>query len=99
MARNHFKRNPKGYREVLLSGDARRACERAAASLAASAASKSGTDYGIDSMEGLKRIHTRVSTQTSEDFFRERKYHALEIAVSSAGGNVTGGSRAGRKKG
>lgn len=99
MARKGFKPNPAGYRAVLLSGDARKACETAAASLSASAASQSGIDYGIDTMEGLNRIHTRVSTQTSEDFFRERKYHALEIAVSSAGGNVTGGSRTRRKKG
>lgn len=98
MARKGFKPNPAGYRAVLLSGDARKACETAAASLSASASSQSGIDYSIDSMAGMNRIHTRVSTQTREDFFRERRLHALEIAVSSAGGNVTGGSRTGRRK-
>lgn len=93
MARgNYFKPNRAGYRSVLQGGEIRTACEIKAGALAASASRQSGIDYGIDSMQGLNRIHTRVSTTSRADFFRERSYHALSIAVGSAGGNVSSGS-------
>lgn len=90
---NYFKPSHTGYRDVMLSGEIRTVCEVKAGSLAASAARQSGIAYGIDSMAGLSRIHTRVSTQTRDDFYRERHYHALSIAVGAAGGNATGMKR------
>lgn len=66
------------------------ACEIKAGAIAASAARQSGTNYVIDSMRGLTRNHTRVSTSGSADFFRERQYGALRIAVSTAGGKASG---------
>ena len=95
---NHFKPSPAGYRQVMLGADARSACERAAVMLAASAALQSGIEYGIDSMAGLNRIHTRVSTQTRDDYYRERHYHALSIACSAAGGNVSTSRSRGRRR-
>ena len=88
MARSGFRPNYAGYRAVLLGNEARYACERAASTIAASAAGQSGIDYGIDSMQGLTRIHTRVSTQTTQDYYRERSYRALSIAVGAAGGHA-----------
>lgn len=70
--------------------EVRTACEVQAGSIAASAARQSGTDYRIDSVEGLNRIHTRVSTQTKADYYRERHYHALSIALGTAGGTASG---------
>lgn len=91
MARgSYFKPNYTGYRAVLNGSDAQTACEIRAGSIAASAARQSGISYGIDSMRGLNRIHTRVSTVTREDFFRERSLHALSIACSVAGGSTQG---------
>lgn len=95
---NHFKPSGAGYRQVMLGTDARSACERAAVTLAASASLQSGIEYGIDSMAGLNRIHTRVSTQTRDDYYRERHYHALSIACSAAGGNVSTSRRRGRRR-
>lgn len=69
--------------------DVRMACEAKATTIAVSASAQSGIDYGIDSMQGLTRIHTRVSTQTAADYFRERSYNALAIACSTAGGNAS----------
>lgn len=65
------------------------ACEIKAGAIAASAARQSGTTYQIDSIVGINRIHTRVSTVGSKDFFREAHYGALSIALGSMGGNVT----------
>ncbi len=91
MARgNYFKPNGAGYLAVLNGPDARAACEGEAAVLAVSASYQSGIDYAIDSIRGLTRIHTRVSTSGSADFYRERSYRALAIALGSAGGNVSG---------
>lgn len=87
---NYFKPSYTGYRAVLNGGDAKIACEFQAGLLTASASSQSGIDYAIDSMQGLNRIHTRVSTATKADFFRERHYHALSIAAGSLGGHMSG---------
>lgn len=91
MARgNYFKPSYTGYRSVLNGPDAKLACESKAVALAASAARQSGIDYAIDSMQGLNRIHTRVSTTSKADFFKERRYHALSIALGSMLGNPAG---------
>lgn len=86
-----FRPNVMTYRQIM-NGDAQvlTACEMAAGHLAGSAAAQSGTDYLIDSMRGLNRFHTRVSTVGIKDFMRERNYHALAIALADAGGNVLG---------
>ena len=87
--RNRFKPNYNGYREVMNGPDAMRACEAQAHSLAGSASAQSGMDYTVDSMRGLNRIHTRVSTDgTIQSYMRERHYGALSIALGAAGGQV-----------
>jgi len=86
----HFRANYAGYRAVMLGSEVRTACEVQAGAIAASAARQSGTDYRIDSVDGLNRIHTRVSTQTDADYYRERHYHALSIALGTVGGTVKG---------
>lgn len=48
-------------------------------------------------MVGITRIHTRVTTVTSSDSWRERHHNALRMACETMGGNV--GSSKGRKKG
>lgn len=77
-------------------------CERQANSLAGFAAGLSGIDYMVDSQVGMNRVHTRVSTVTNADFYRERHYHALSIALGANGGHPStrayGGSRNKRKK-
>lgn len=88
---NRFVPSYTGYREVMNGPDAMRACEAQAASLAASASMQSGMTYTVDSMRGLNRIHTRVSTEPDiQSYMRERHYGALSIALGAAGGNVTG---------
>lgn len=89
-SKNWYHHSESGYREVMQSVEIRNACEVQAGSLAASAARQSGIDYTIDSMNGLTRIHTRVSTSGAADFHRERNIRALTIAVGQAGGNMTG---------
>lgn len=88
--RGHFEANFMGFREIMNGPAGIDACERAAAELSASATAQSGIDYGIDSMRGLNRIHTRVSTQTDKDRFRERHYGALATACSAMGGQAEG---------
>lgn len=76
------------------------ACEVKAGAIAASASRQSGTVYNVDSMTGLNRVHARVSTVGSVDFFREAHYHALAIALESMGGTVSRTNRRGyRRKG
>lgn len=87
---SYFKPNNAGYLAVLNGAEARTACEVRAGALAASAARQSGTSYAIDSMQGLHRIHTRVSTVGAADYFRERQYRALAIAVGASGGRMRG---------
>ena len=77
-----------GYRAVLNGSEMRHACEERAAQLAASAMRISGIVYDINSRTGLTRIHTRVTTQTKGDFFKENKSHALSTVCGAAGGNV-----------
>lgn len=73
------------------------ACEAQAHRLAASAAAQSGIDYDVNSRPGLNRVHTRVTTTTASDYFRERVYGALSIAVGAAGGHPASGRRNGFK--
>lgn len=88
MARNgYFKPSWHGYRVVMnSSNDVMDACEVKAGAIAASAERQSGIDYMVDSRLGMNRIHTRVSTVTKADYYRERHYHALSIALGAAGG-------------
>lgn len=89
--KNRFVPSYTGYREVMNGPDAMAACEKQAASLAGSASAQSGMTYEIDSIRGLNRIHTRVSTDgTIQSYMRERHYGALSIALGAAGGNVSG---------
>lgn len=87
MARNHFKPSWHGYRNVMNShNQVQTACEMKAESIAASASTQSGAVYSVDSRLGLTRLHTRVSTVGAKEYYRERHYHALSIALGSMGG-------------
>jgi len=77
--------------------DAQNACNIAAYNLAGAASGISGIDYEVNSMVGITRIHTRVTTVTTSDYWRERHHNALRMACETMGGNV--GSSKGRKKG
>lgn len=90
MANVGYRINPRGYREVLLGDDAKAACEERATFLSYFAARQSGTSYRIDSMRGVNRIHTRVSTVGDKDFFREAHYGALRTSLGMAGGRMAG---------
>lgn len=93
-----FYANVMGYREIMNGPPGIDGCERAARAIAASAAAQSGMTYPIDSMRGINRIHTRVSTDGSvESWFRESHYRALAIAVGSMGGNPSGARGSGYK--
>lgn len=86
MARgNWFHHSESGYRAVLNGRDARSACEAQAGRLKAAATAISGIDYDINSMAGT-RIHTRVTTVTQKDFFRERHHHALSMVCGGRKG-------------
>lgn len=86
---NKFVPNPVGYHYVMDSNnEVWRQCELKGYELAMSASAQSGTTYRVDTIKGLNRVHTRVSTQTSRDYFRERHYHALSIALGALGGTV-----------
>lgn len=104
MARgNYFKPSWHGYRYVMNShNDVMTACEIRAGAIAGFASGLSGIDYMVDSQVGMNRVHTRVSTVTNADFYRERHYHALSIALGANGGHPStrayGGSRSKRKK-
>lgn len=88
MARgNYFKPSWHGYRNVMNShNEVWTACEMRGASIAASAEAQSGIGYSVDTRLGMTRVHTRVSTVTKKDYYRERFYHALSIAIGSTGG-------------
>lgn len=75
-----YHHSESGYRAVLNGPDARSACEAWAGRLKAAATGISGIDYHINSMGGT-RIHTRLTTVTRNDFFRERHYHALQMVA------------------
>lgn len=83
-----FKPNGAGYRAVMNGNELMGVCEAHAGRLAASASSQSGIDYRIDSRQGLNRIHTRVSTVTKVDYFRERSLRALAITAGQYGSAV-----------
>ena len=99
MARgNYFKPNAMGYRAVMNSrNDVMDVCELRAGSIAASAARQTGIDYLVDSQVGLNRIHTRVSTVTEQDYYRERHYHSLSIAIGAIGGTPNTSAYGGRR--
>lgn len=91
MAKGKFVPNRKGYIEIMNSdNEIWDECEWRAARLAAAATRISGIDYFIDTRRGLHRLHTRVSTEGTTDFFRERHHRALAAAVSAAGGHAAG---------
>ena len=98
MANGRFKASYTGYRAIMNGPPALEACEAQGHRLAASAAAQSGIDYDVNSVRGINRIHTRVTTTTVSDYFRERVYGALSIAVGVAGGQAaSGGRRSGYK--
>lgn len=85
-----FIPNPTGYREVMNGPQMLSHCQSVGDSLAASAARQSGTAYVVDSIRGLNRIHTRVSTPPDwKEWHRESHYHALAIAAGSQGGSFS----------
>lgn len=97
MANGRFKASYTGYRAIMNGPPALEACEAQGHRLAASAAAQSGIDYDVNSVRGINRIHTRVTTTTVSDYFRERVYGALSIAVGAAGGHPASGRRNGFK--
>lgn len=92
-----FKASYTGYRAIMNGHEVMTACQMRGESLAASASAQSGIDYDVNSRPGLNRIHTRVTTVSASDYFRERVYGALSIAVGSAGGHPASGRRNGYK--
>lgn len=87
MARNRFEPSWHGYRNVMNShNEVMTACQMKGESIAASAATQTGVDYSVDSRLGMNRVHTRVSTVGAKEYYRERHYHALSIALGSMGG-------------
>lgn len=90
MARgNYFKHNVLGYKQVLQGPDALSFCEAEAARIAAAASAISGDGYDIDSVPGLNRIHTRVTTLGNWPArMHEIKTHAL--AKQGNGGGLRG---------
>lgn len=98
MARaGHFSPNPIGYREIMNGHEMLSVCQERGEAFAASASRQSGTDYAVDSIRGLNRIHTRVTTTSIRDYMRERHYNALSIAVGQHGGSTRPLSAAVRK--
>ena len=99
MARsNYFKPSWHGYRNVMNShNQVMTACQMKGESIAASASIQSGSEYLVDSRIGMTRVHTRVSTVGSKEYFRERHYHALSIALGSMGGIPRSGGYANAK--
>lgn len=97
MANGRFKASYTGYRAIMNGPPALEACEAQGHRLAASAAAQSGIDYDVNSVRGINRIHTRVTTTSQSDYFRERVYGALSIAVGAAGGHPASGRRNGFK--
>lgn len=100
MAKGKYRVNWWGYRQIL-NGEPQivTACENLGQQMAASASRQSGLIYTVDTMPGLNRIHTRVSTQGragqtragGEMYGRERAFNALAVALGQFGGNVRGG--------
>ena len=80
---------------MLNGSEMRGACEEQAARLAASAMRISGIVYDINSRAGINRIHTRITTQTKSEFWKERQSHALSTVCGAAGGNIN--SQLGRR--
>lgn len=83
-----FVPNGVGYR-VIMNGGARSEvmshCQSVGEKLAASAAVQSGTEYVVDSIRGLNRVHTRVSTPPVwKEWHRERNLGALSLAVGNS---------------
>lgn len=97
MANGRFKASYTGYRAIMNGPPAIDACEAQGHRLAASAAAQSGIDYDVNSVRGINRIHTRVTTTSESDYYRERVYGALSIAVGAAGGHPASGRRNGFK--
>lgn len=79
MAKNgRFKPSWSGYRQVLQGDDVMQALEGKAAILAGRATAISGHAYTIDSVVGLTRIHTRITTlETWPSRMNEIRTHAL----------------------
>lgn len=99
---NRFKPNRIGYQAIMNSNNEVMSMgETQGHLLATSASSQSGIDYRVDSRTGLNRFHVRVSTVTSKDYYRERHYKALAIAVGMGGNAFFGayGGEGGRSKG
>lgn len=75
-----FVPNPLGYREVMNGQRMLSHCQSVGNMLAAEASGWSAnSDFVVDSMQGLNRIHTRVTTARGDPsdpsaFFRERHY-------------------------
>lgn len=80
--------NPVGYRTIMnggARGEVMSHCQSVGENLAASAAVQSGTNYVVDSIRGLNRVHTRVSTPPDwKEWHRERNLGALSLAVGNS---------------
>lgn len=94
LARGVYKHNPSGYGYVLKGPDAKSACEIKAAELRARARGISGNTYRIDTMVGQTRIHTRVSTNGTNEFYQERRTRALRQVTGGRGPRKTKRKRA-----
>lgn len=90
-----FKPNRQGYLEVLNGDEMFRECTLRGDEVAISASRQSGIDYAVDTIRGMYRIHTRVtsppaftlddegSRHWNSDYFRESNYRALNIAAAT----------------
>ena len=86
-----FVPNPLGYREVMNGQQMLSHCQSVGDMLAAEAGGWSEhSAYVVDSIRGLNRIHTRVSTPPGDTaaYFRERHYGALSIIAGSQRGGT-----------
>lgn len=89
LARGVYKHNPSGYAYVLKGPDSKAACETKAFELRDRARAMSGSTYKVDSMVGRTRIHTRVSTSGTNEFYQERRTRALRQVTGGRGPRKT----------
>ena len=93
MAKGVFKHSWSGYGYVLKGPDAKSACEIKAAELRARARGISGSTYRTDTMVGQTRIHTRVSTNGTNEFYQERRTRALRQVTGGKGTRKSRGKK------
>lgn len=93
MAKGVFKHSTSGYAYVLKGPDSKSACETKAFELRDKARAMSGSTYKVDSMVGQTRIHVRVSTSGTNEFYQERRTRALRQVTGGRGPRKSRGKK------